>query len=129
LIAIIGHMGEVPPFMSPRLDRVLTATVTRLERAPSDYLRHNVYYTFSGFNWIPTFLEVLLQVGVDRMMFSTDHPHRSMTEATAFLAGLPLMPHDRERIAHDKGESRDEHHECQRMPRSTPSAPQVAPAG
>lgn len=51
---------------------------------PSDYLRHNVYYTFSGFNWIPTFLEVLPQVGVDRMMFSTDHPHRSMTEATAF---------------------------------------------
>ena len=50
------------------LDRVLPTTVTRLERAPSDYLRHNVYYTFSGFNWIPQFLEVLLQVGVDRMM-------------------------------------------------------------
>ena len=27
-----------------------------------------------------------------------------MTEATTFLAGLPLTPHDRERIAHGKGE-------------------------
>ena len=39
-----------------------------------------------GFNWIPQFLEALRQVGVDRMMFSTDHPCQSMTEATAFLA-------------------------------------------
>ena len=37
-------------------------------------------------------------------MFSTDHPHQSTTEATTFLAGLPLTPHDHERIAHGKGE-------------------------
>ena len=38
-------------------------------------------------------------------MFSTGHPHQlSMIEATTFLAGLPLTPHDRERIAHGKGE-------------------------
>jgi uncharacterized protein len=71
---------------------------------PVEYLRHNVYCTFSGFNWIPQFLEVLLQVGVDRMMVSTDHPYQAMTEATAFLAGLPLTPHDRERIAHGNAE-------------------------
>ena len=71
---------------------------------PSDYLRHNVYYTFSGFNLIPPFLEALLQVGVDRMMFSTDHPRQSMTEATTFLARLPLTPHDHERIAHGNAE-------------------------
>jgi hypothetical protein len=57
-----------------------------------------------GFNWIPQFLEVLRQVGVDRMMFSTDHPHQSMTEATAFLAGLPPTPHDRQRITHGNAE-------------------------
>ena len=82
----------------------LPTTVTRLKRAPADYLRHNVYYTFSGFNWIPTFLEVLLQGGVDRIMFTTDHPHRSMTEATAFSRWFTLAPHDRERIAHGKRE-------------------------
>ena len=76
-----------------------------LQRAPSEYLRHNVYYTFSGFNWTPQFLELLLQVGVDRMMFSTDYPYQSMTDATAFLAGLSLTPSDRERIAHGNAET------------------------
>jgi uncharacterized protein len=79
---------------------------------------------------MPPFLEALLQVGVDRMMFSADHPHQSMTEATTFLAGLPLTPHDRERIAHGKGErvmniGMSAH---LTLPRSTPTAPHVAPA-
>jgi predicted TIM-barrel fold metal-dependent hydrolase len=37
-------------------------------------------------NWISSFLEALLQVALDRMMFSADHPHQSMTECTTFLA-------------------------------------------
>ena len=102
---MIGHMGEVLPFMLPRFDSVLTTAVTGLQRAPSEYLRHNVYYTFSGFNWLPEFLEVLLHMGVDRMMFSTDYPYQSMPEATAFLAALPLSPADRERVAHGNAES------------------------
>lgn len=102
---MIGHMGEVLPFMLPRLDSVLTTSLTGLQRAPSEYLRHNVYYTFSGFNWAPQFLELLLQVGVDRMMFSTDYPYQSMTEATDFLAGLALSPSDKERIAHGNAET------------------------
>jgi predicted TIM-barrel fold metal-dependent hydrolase len=70
----------------------------------ADYLRRNLYYAFSGLNSIPRFLEVLLPVRMDRMMFSTDHPHQSMTRAPTFLAGLPLRPHDRERSAHGRGE-------------------------
>jgi uncharacterized protein len=38
------------------------------------------------------------------MMFSTDHPYESTTEATAFLAGLPLTPRDRERSARGNAE-------------------------
>ena len=34
----------------------------------------------------------------------TSHPHQSMTETTASLAGLPLTPHDCERIARRNGE-------------------------
>ncbi len=105
LQVMIGHMGEVLPFMLPRLDTVLTTNVAALQWAPSEYLRHNVYYTFSGFNWTPQFLELLLQVGVDRMMFSADYPYQSMTEATTFLAGLSLTPSDWEHIVHGNAES------------------------
>jgi uncharacterized protein len=101
---VVGHMGEVLPFMLPRLDHTLPTALTNLQHSPSHYLRHNVHYTFSGFNWTPLFLELLLEVGVDRMMFSTDYPYQSMAQATAFLADIPVSPDDRERIAHGNAE-------------------------
>lgn len=101
---MVGHMSESLSFMMPRLDVTLPTALTELEQLPSHYLRRNVFYTFSGFNWLPQFLQLLLQVGVDRMMFSTDYPYRSMSEATAFLGGLPLSPEDREAIAHGNAE-------------------------
>jgi predicted TIM-barrel fold metal-dependent hydrolase len=101
---IIGHMGEVLPFMLPRLDHALPTSLTKLQQSPSEYLRRNVHYTFSGFNWTPTFLELILQVGADRTMFSSDYPYASMTAATDFLKGIPVSPSDRERIAHGNAE-------------------------
>jgi uncharacterized protein len=101
---IIGHMGEGLPFMLPRLDRALTPTLTKLQRPLAAYLRENFHYTFSGFNFTPTFLDLLMEVGVDRIMFSTDYPYASMDEARQFLDRLPIAPADRERIAHVNAE-------------------------
>jgi uncharacterized protein len=101
---VIGHLGETLPFMLPRLERALPTELTRLDRPVSAYLRENVHYTFSGFNWTPAFLDLLLQVGADRIMFSTDHPYASMTQAHAFLDRLPVSPADKERIAHGNAE-------------------------
>jgi uncharacterized protein len=100
---IVGHMGEGLPFMQSRLD-LMTPSATGLERPISAYLRENVHYTFSGFNFTPTFLDLLLQVGVDRIMFSADYPYQSMVEARAFLDRLPVSAADRERIAHGNAE-------------------------
>ena len=49
----------------------MSPAITGLEKPVSAYLRDNVHYTFSGFNFLPTFLDLLLEVGVDRIMFST----------------------------------------------------------
>jgi predicted TIM-barrel fold metal-dependent hydrolase len=102
---IIGHMGEAIPFMLPRIDRVLSPQVTKLDRPVAAYLRENIHYTFSGFNFVPTFLNTMLEVGVDRIMFSADYPYGSMPMAVAFLEQLPVSPADRERIAHGNAES------------------------
>jgi predicted TIM-barrel fold metal-dependent hydrolase len=96
---IVGHMGEALPFMLSRVDIMGTA-ITGLGRPVSAYLRENVHYTFSGFNFTPTFLDLLLQVGVDRIMFSADYPYASMAQARAFLDQLPVSAADKERIAH-----------------------------
>ena len=100
----IGHLGEGIPFMLPRLNKNLPTEVTKLDRPVGAYLRENVHYTFGGFNFPTTFLNLLLEVGVGRIMFSVDHPYGSMAEARAFLQQLPVSEADRECIAHGNAE-------------------------
>ena len=104
LQVVVGHLGEGIPFMLPRLNRNLPKEVTNLDRPLGAYLRENVHYTFGGFNFAATFLNLLLEVGVERIMFSVDHPYGSMAEARAFLQHLPVSEADRERIAHGNAE-------------------------
>jgi uncharacterized protein len=101
---VIGHLGEALPFMLPRLDHNLPTQLTKLQRPFGDYLRENLHYTFSGFNYTPNFLDLLFQVGVDRIMFSADYPYSSMLAARNFLEQLPISPADKERIAHGNAE-------------------------
>jgi hypothetical protein len=97
-------LGEALPFMMPRIERAFPAQITKLNRSVGDYLRENVHYSLSGFNYIPAFLNLLLQVGVDRIVFSADYPYSSMVEARNFLDQLPVSPQDREKIAHGNAE-------------------------
>ena len=101
---VIGHMGEALPFMMPRIESFLSPQVTKLERPIGAYFRENINYTFSGFNFTATFLDLFLQVGADRILFSTDHPFGSMVQARAFLDQLPVSAADKERIAHGNAE-------------------------
>jgi len=101
---VIGHLGEALPFMLPRINRQLRMELTKLRRPAGAYLRENVHYTISGFNFTPAFLDLLLEVGVDRIMFSADYPYGSMLQACTFLDQLPLSPRDKERIAHGNAE-------------------------
>ncbi len=101
---IIGHLGETLPFMRPRLDLQLPTEVTKLRRPIGDYLRENLHYTVSGFNFLPPFLDLLLEVGVGRIIFSADYPFGSMSEARTVLDQLPVSPADKEKIAHENAE-------------------------
>ena len=102
---VIGHLGEGLPGMFQRLD-IMAPAVTTLKRPVTAYLRENIHYTFSGFFFPPTFLALLLELGgVDRMMFSVDHPYQSIAqEDGAFLEQLPVSAADKERIAHGNAE-------------------------
>jgi predicted TIM-barrel fold metal-dependent hydrolase len=104
LQVVVGHLGEGIPFMLPRLNKNLPVEMTGLARPLGAYLRENVYYTVAGFNFPATFLDLLLEVGVERIMFSVDHPYGSMAEARAFLDHIPVSTMDRERIAHGNAE-------------------------
>ena len=100
---VIGHLGESLPFMLQRLD-VMPMAMTKLNRPISAYLRENIHYTFSGFNFMAPFLDLLLEVGVERIMFSADYPYASMTQARGFLNQLPVSTADKEKIARSNAE-------------------------
>jgi predicted TIM-barrel fold metal-dependent hydrolase len=101
---IIGHLGEALPFMLPRIEIQFPTKVTKLRRPIGAYFRENIHYTVSGFNFLPPFLNLLFEVGVDRIIFSADYPFGSMSVAHAFLNKLPVSPADREKIAHENAE-------------------------
>lgn len=103
LQVVIGHMGEGLSFMLPRIESTLSR-LAKLDRPIGAYFVENLHYTFAAFNWVPTFLNLLLHVGVDRIMFAVDHPYGSMARARAFLDDLPVSTADKERIAHGNAE-------------------------
>jgi len=101
---IIGHMGEMLPFMLSRIDDVLPPTRARLERPVSDYLRSNLHITTSGIFTLPPLLCALMVLGVERIMFSVDYPYSSNETGSAFLATAAISPADKQLIAHRNAE-------------------------
>jgi uncharacterized protein len=100
LQVVIGHMGEAIPFMLWRTESTLSQAVTGLQRSVSEYVRENLWITTSGFFTFPPLLNLLLTVGVDRVIFSVDYPFASNQAGRAFLDSLELSQPDLDKIAH-----------------------------
>src|SRR6266487_1186014 len=97
---IIGHMGEMIPFMLARSNNVLTPVAKHLQRTVSEYFLQNFSITTSGFFIDPLLLLALQVIGVDRIIFSVDYPYSSNEQGRAFLDRASLSPADKEKISH-----------------------------
>lgn len=98
---VIGHMGEALPFMLDRIDETTAAEAkARLGRPVRQAILDQVWITTSGFFTTVPFVAALMSFGVDRILFSVDHPFASNARARAFLDALPVSPADRAKIAH-----------------------------
>lgn len=97
---IIGHMGEMIPFMLARIDNTLTPAAKNLRQKVSDYFLQNFYITNSGFFTEPPFLLALQTVGADRIIFSVDYPYSTNDLGRTFLDNISLSPTDKEKISH-----------------------------
>jgi len=102
---VVGHMGEGIPFHLDRMEAMLTPVTTGLSLTVAETLRRNLYLTTSGYNSDAPLLCALATFGVDRIMFSVDHPFGDSRRATAYLDTAPVSAEDRERIAHRNAES------------------------
>jgi uncharacterized protein len=103
---IIGHMGEMIPFMLDRIDTALTPAAMRagLLRTVAETFRQNFYVTTSGLVTSPPFMLLHQTVGIDRILFAVDYPFSPMAESRHFLDTLPISQGDRDKISHRNAE-------------------------
>jgi uncharacterized protein len=96
---IIGHGGEMIPFMLARVDQVLPPAVTGLPAPPSAYFLRHVWVTTSGMFSLPPVLCAISVLGVDQVLFSVDYPFGANADGRAMLDALPVSPSDKAKIA------------------------------
>jgi len=99
---ILGHMGEMLPFLIP--ERIDWAYVNpqisvvpgfikerpQIKKTPSQIIQENIYITTSG-RFSNHLLEYALKVmGEDRIMLATDYPYENLQQSMDFIRGIGL---------------------------------------
>ena len=102
---ILGHMGEGLPFNLWRVDN-RNAWVNELPSYPakktiSHYFQENFYITTSGNFSTPALLTTMLEVGVDRILFSTDYPFEAVSHAANWFDNLDISENDMKKIGRE----------------------------
>ena len=102
---ILGHMGEGLPFNLWRVDN-RNAWVNEPPSYPakktiSHYFQENFYITTSGNFSTPALLTTMLEVGVDRILFSTDYPFEAVSHAANWFDGLDISENDMKKIGRE----------------------------
>jgi predicted TIM-barrel fold metal-dependent hydrolase len=100
LKVILGHLGEGLPFNIWRVDHRIAKAPPRPKARLSmgQYLRENFYITTSGNFHAPALIDVILEVGVDRVLYSVDYPFEDMAEASNWLDQVAISEADRLKI-------------------------------
>ncbi len=97
---IIGHMGEMIPFMLARINDILTPMVKQLQQPVPAYFLRNFHITTSGFFTDPPLLLAMQVMGADRILFAVDYPLSTNEQGRAFLDHASVSPADKEKISH-----------------------------
>ncbi len=97
---IIGHIGEMIPFMLARINDMLTPVAKQLQHPVPEYFLHHFHITTSGFLTDPPLLLALQVVGADRIIFSVDYPFSTNEQGQAFPDHASISPAEKEKISH-----------------------------
>ncbi len=99
---IIGHMGEGIPAMLWRIDNrnawVKAPKLHACKRPIVDYIRENFWITTSGNFRSQSLLDVMLELGSERILFSTDWPFENVDHAATWFDAAPISEADRMKI-------------------------------
>jgi predicted TIM-barrel fold metal-dependent hydrolase len=93
---ILGHLGESLPFSAWRIDMCLSRS-----GQPSTFretFNRHFWITTSGNFCTPALMCCMMEMGVDRILFSVDYPFVPNPPGAKWMEGLPLSLEDRTKI-------------------------------
>jgi 2,3-dihydroxybenzoate decarboxylase len=99
---ILGHMGEGLPYMMWRIDNrnawVKVPPKYPAKRRIAEYFNENFYITTSGNFRTQTLIDAVLEIGADRILFSTDWPFENIDHAADWFDTATISEADRVKI-------------------------------
>jgi 2,3-dihydroxybenzoate decarboxylase len=102
---VIGHMGEGLPYSMWRIDNhnkwMRVQNNYPAKRQIGEYFRENFYITTSGNFRTQTLIDAMLEIGSDRILFSTDWPFENIDHASDWFDAAPISENDRQKIGRD----------------------------
>ena len=99
---VLGHMGEGVPFMLWRIDNrnawVKAPKLHAAKRPIADYFHANFHITTSGNFRTQSLIDAMLEIGSDRILFSTDWPFENVDHACDWFDAASISECDRLKI-------------------------------
>ena len=98
---ILGHMGEGLPFLMWRIDFTLKRMGNKvMERTYREYFSEHFWITTSGNFSNSALLCSVMEMGIDRIMFSIDYPFVDNNPGTDWIPNIPLCEEDKAKLLH-----------------------------
>jgi predicted TIM-barrel fold metal-dependent hydrolase len=99
---VLGHMGENLPYAMWRVDNsnawIPNRNAWPAKRPLGEYFSSNFYLTTSGNFRTQALMNAMLEIGADRIMFSTDWPFENIDHAANWFDTCPISENDRLKI-------------------------------
>jgi 2,3-dihydroxybenzoate decarboxylase len=94
---VLGHLGESLPFSAWRINMALSRGTDRPSAFRDTFCEH-FWITTSGNFSTPALMCCIMEMGVDRILFSVDWPFVPNMPGSKWMADLPLGLEDRTKI-------------------------------
>jgi predicted TIM-barrel fold metal-dependent hydrolase len=102
LLIILGHLGEGLPYSMWRIDNrnawVKAQPKYSAKKKIADYFHANFYLTTSGNFRTQSLIDAILEIGADRILFSTDWPFENVDHAANWFDAASISEADRLKI-------------------------------
>jgi gamma-resorcylate decarboxylase len=97
---ILGHLGESLPFSIWRFEHrnLVDPRGMNLKKKASLYFYENFYVTTSGNFRTQALINTILEMGADRILYSTDYPYETMTECEEWFRSVDISLQDQVKI-------------------------------